>query len=109
MYNKENTIVDRREMLRIKLKSLAEEAKIIRKEERKTFGILRNELHTHRVRDVRRAARETHIAYGLILGRQLEQIEPGRTELEGVDSKNIEKMLRRYGPPGGIKLPSSKG
>ena len=49
MYAKDKeTIIDRREMLRIKVKSLTAEARIIRVEERKTFGALRNELHIHR-------------------------------------------------------------
>jgi hypothetical protein len=97
MYDKDRkTIVDRREMLRVKIKSLAEEAKIIRKEEQRTKGNLRTELHLHRTWDVRRAARETHIAYGLIKGRTLEQIEPNRKTEVNWDAVN--RMLKKYGP-----------
>jgi len=38
MYSKEGVLIDRREMLRVKIKSLAAEAKIIRLEERRTAG-----------------------------------------------------------------------
>lgn len=38
MYDKEGTFVDRREMLRVKLKSLTAEAKFIRHEERRCAG-----------------------------------------------------------------------
>lgn len=90
------TIIDRREMLRIKLKSLAEEARIIRKEEHRSWGQLRNELHLHRVGIVRKTARDTHIAYGLLKGRTIEQIEHGaKTE---PDWDAINKMLKKYGP-----------
>lgn len=113
MYDNEQKLVDRREMLRIKLKSLAEESRIIRKEEKRTFGPLRNELHNHRINVVRRAARETHIAYGLIRGLTLEQIEPGMTEEKFCfesnrffNRKNIEAMLSRYGGSSKPALPS---
>lgn len=93
--NKE-TIIDRREMLRVKLKSLAEEAKIIRCEERRSFGQIRDELHLHRVKDVRRAARMTHIAYALIKGRTMEQIEPNAGTEPDWDA--VGKMIKKYGP-----------
>lgn len=95
MYDKDNRIIDRREMLRIKIKSLAEEARIIRKEEHRTHGALRNELHLHRVGVVRHEARHTHIAYGLLRGRTIEQIEPGAKV--DPDMKKVEAMLKRYG------------
>lgn len=88
-------IVDRREMLRVKVKSLAEEAKIIRREERKTQGDLRNELHEHRVTVVRRAARDAHIAYGLIRGLTIDQMEP--TRKSEPDWEAIKKMVFKYG------------
>jgi hypothetical protein len=96
MYDKNGNIIDRREMLRIKLKSLAEEARIIRREERKTTGYLREALYLHRINDVRRAARDAHIAYGLIKGRTIEQMEPSRKSEPNWDA--VEKMLKKYGP-----------
>lgn len=99
MYAKDrNTILDRREMLRVKLKSLAEEARIIRREERRTWGQLREELHLHRVRDVRTEARATHLAYGFLRGRTLEQMEPGRVKLDPYLQGKVDAMLKKYGP-----------
>lgn len=99
MYAKDNvTIVDRREMLRVKLKSLTAEAKIIRREEQRTHTELRHELWWHRVSVVRGEARCTHLAYGFIRGRTLEQMEK-----KSVCPPNWEKvraMLKKYGPAG---------
>jgi hypothetical protein len=88
---------DNRRFLKIKLKSLAAEARIIRAEERKTSEELRHELHLHRVRDVRGEARATHIAYGFIRGTPY-----GRVEAEGsamnIDMwKRVEAMVWKYG------------
>jgi hypothetical protein len=65
---------DKRAMLRVKIKSLAEEAKIIRFEEARTKGEIRDQLHRHRVIDVRMAARNSHIAYTLIRGKEYSTI-----------------------------------
>jgi hypothetical protein len=91
-------LVDRREMLRVKVKSLAAEARIIRIEERKTHGQLRNELHAHRVVKVRRAARSAHLSYGFIRGRTLGQME--RTARTAPDWKDIKRLCREYGSRG---------
>lgn len=97
MYDETKVVLrDRREMLRVKLKSLAEEARIIRREERRTWGVLRDELHLHRVTVVRHEARCTHLAYGLIRGRTLQQMERRDTLDPGCKSK-VEAMLKKYG------------
>lgn len=99
MYAKDQvTIVDRREMLRIKIKSLAAEARIIRAEEKRTTHQLRNELHLHRVTVVRQEARCTHLAYGFIRGRTLDQMEPGQTNVSPYNSDRVRTMIKRYGP-----------
>ncbi len=94
------TLVDRREMLRVKLKSLAAEARIIRLEEKRAWAYpqYRQELHRHRVDAVRRAARDTHVAYGLIKGKTLDQIEGGSASAPNWDA--VEKMIKKYGPAG---------
>lgn len=94
--DKTDKIVDRREMLRIKVKSLAAEANIIRKEEKKAWGTLRDELHNHRVIQLRKAARSSYIAYGLIRGRTLEQME--NISLTEPDWNSVKVMLKKYGP-----------
>lgn len=102
---KDGSLLDRREMLRVKLKSLAEESRIIRKEERRTDGMLREELHKHRVREVRKAARHTHLAYGLIRGKTPEQIEPNA--VIPPDWKAVNAMIRKYGPVNAALVPES--
>lgn len=84
--------------LKIKLKSLAEEARIIRKEERRLKLAGRGpditQLHEHRLLVVRRCARETHIAYGYLRGLSYEQIErPKRAP----NWDNVEKIVKKYG------------
>ena len=97
MYAKDRiTIIDRREMLRVKLKNLADEARLIRREERRTHGTLRDELYLHRINIVRSAARETLLAYGFIKGLTLAQMEPTRRTEPNWD--NVKKMLKKYGP-----------
>ncbi|QIN95228.1 hypothetical protein DLP3_065 [Stenotrophomonas phage vB_SmaS_DLP_3] len=97
MYDKTQTkIIDRREMLKVKLKYLAAEARAIRKEERKTHGQLREELYRHRIDIVRKVCRDTHIAYGIIRGKTIDQIEPSRKSEP--DWKAINKMIMTYGP-----------
>lgn len=89
-------IIDRREMLRVKVKSLAVEAQIIRKEEQRARGQLRYELELHRKFVVRKAARHAHLAYGFIRGLTLEQMEP--TRKTDPDWETVRKMLKKYGP-----------
>ena len=84
--------------LKIKIKSLASEARMIRLEERKVKGYiryrnrnvsskeqpskidgrlrtLREGLHYHRIFDVRRESRSSCVAYGFLRGRDYGQIE----------------------------------
>ena len=102
MLTKEGTILDRREMLRIKIKSLAEEARIIRREEHRTRGPLREELYLHRIHDVRSESRAAHLAYGFIRGRTLEQMESkSRTKPRWNRVRDLCKKFGAYGfePP----------
>lgn len=105
MHTKDGTIVDRREMLRVKLKSLAVEAKIIRQEEDKVrpkSSLLRTELREHRVGAVRKEARASSLAYGFIKGYKRTQIEVSFRQLPDVLDKELRgkviAMVKRYGP-----------
>lgn len=111
MYSKDRTkIIDHREMLRVKLKSLAAEAKIIRLEEKRTHGQLRDQLYNHRILVVRQEARATHLAYGFIRGLTLEQMEPNRKPFSESPRtakifedrlwEKVRGMLKKYGPTG---------
>lgn len=103
---------DKRRLLKIKLKSLMEEVKIIRHEEDKLKPAIRkgsegaakmvNEMAHHRRWDLRRESRATLLAYGFIRGRSYEQIEPKVTHYHvPVEVKQrverIAKMVHRYG------------
>ena len=100
----EKRVHDRRVFLKVKIKSLAAEARIIRAEEGKRKGKDNEEeragLHEHRVRVVRSEQRHTLLAYGFIRGRALEQIEPKSTT--PVDWKKVKGMVERYGAYGAV-------
>lgn len=100
--------------LRVKIKSLAEEATIIRHEERKTLkrrDWFRNRqgpnevvehydsvyvgLHTHRTYDVRNEARAAQLALGFLRGKTYDQVE-----MKGSKSPNIRRVAeiaRKFG------------
>ena len=63
--------------LKIKIMSLAAEARIIRNEERKWPGQsdARQGLHLHRVHDVREECRSANLAYGFLRGRAYKALE----------------------------------
>ena len=97
MYSKDRvTLLDRREMLRVKIKSLAEEARIIRREERATFGTLREELYRHRMDVVRSEARHAHLAYGFIRGLSYEQMEASTNQSPYWE--RVRQLIKKYGP-----------
>jgi len=92
--------------LKVKVKSLAEEARIIRREECRLKsrpvpkrpagweGTLSG-LHSHRTQNVREEARATHLAYGFLRGRSRSQIEGGALTEPSWD--RVEAMVKRYG------------
>lgn len=110
MYVKDtlDRIADRREMLRVKIKSLAAEAGIIRREEHRQrfdrrgrargFGPIAAELQWHRTGVVREEARLAHIAYALVRGRDADTIEPNGPGLTAEQWKRVRAMLVKYGP-----------
>jgi hypothetical protein len=87
-------MTDRRTYLKIKIKSLAAEAKIIRKEERKQKGRLREGLYLHRLLVVRAESRLSQIAYGFIRGRAYSQIEKNAKPF---DKKRVLSLIEKFG------------
>lgn len=87
---------DKRLFLKVKLKSLMSESKIIRKEElkHKRTGI-QGELHHHRTQVVRHEARLTHLAYAYIRGKEWPEQE--RYQFTKKDMEKIEGMVKKYG------------
>lgn len=94
---------DRRRFLKVKLKTLAAEARIIRREEQRTHDpALREALYLHRILKVRRAARNTHLAYGYLRGRSYTQLEASCAEAP--DWADVKRMVKQYG---GLELDST--
>lgn len=88
--------MDERTYLKVKIKSLAEEAKIIRLEtKRAKRASIRDGLSLHRKGPVRHEARHTHLAYGFLRGRGYRQIEPKAHVAPDWDK--VRKMIERYG------------
>ena len=80
--------------MKIKIKSLAAEAVIIRQEERKTSGDTRTSLHLHRTLDVRREARASLLAYAYLRDKPLETLErPGSRKVNWPDVMRIAKQF----------------
>lgn len=91
---------DHRLFLKVKIKSLAEEARIIRKEEKRCNSFLKHELRVHRTSVVRLEARATLLAYGYIRGRTYKQLEGKVTPNHYTDKALCTKakaMVEKYG------------
>jgi len=85
--------------LKIKVKTLAEEARIIRHEERKVHGMRRWGLQHHRRTVVRAAARRTLVAYQWVRGRDWEACASTDPATRLRDRSSVEKMIKKYGTP----------
>ena len=81
--------------LKVKVKSLTAEARIIRLEEARSRGDLREELRAHRRKDVRREQRATQLAYGYLRGIARARVEP--KPLTEPDWTRVEAMVKKYG------------
>lgn len=89
-----------RQSLRVKIKSLAEEARIIRQEERRVRGsradTQRGYLHWHRVNIVRAEARAAQLAYAFLRGnRSYKQTEPNASEPVWID--RVKRLVSKFG------------
>jgi hypothetical protein len=67
--------MDKRVQLKIKIKSLAAESKIIRAETKKAPKWLKGHLHHHRVMDVRIESRYAQLAYAFLRNVDYSQVE----------------------------------
>jgi hypothetical protein len=81
--------------LRVKIKSLAAEAAIIRGEARRTRGLVRWGLNHHRTTVVRKAARESLLAYSMLRGVPYNAVE--RSCREAPDWAAVSAVARRFG------------
>lgn len=89
--------------LKIKIMSLAAEARIIRAEEKKWPGehVARIGLHEHRIHSVRPEARHALLAYGFLRGRSYRQLE--RTAAQPPDWERVGQLIEKFGG-GGVRL-----
>src|SRR5690348_6675706 len=83
--------------IKIKIKSLAEEAKIIRQEELKFPGEyeVRRGLYEHRMNSVRPECRAANLAYGFLRGKSYEQIE--RNPKTKPNWSRVQRIAEKYG------------
>jgi len=88
--------MDCRIYLKVKLKSLAEEARIIRAETNKAkLPSIKDGLASHRRGIVRYEARHTLLAYGFLRGRSYRQLE--QKAKEAPNWAKVRKMVEKYG------------
>ena len=82
--------------LKVKIKSLAVEARIIRKEERKAkLQFIRNHLQNHRRYNVRDEARWSQLAYGFLRGLEYSQMEAKNST--DVNWTRVTKLVEKFG------------
>lgn len=86
---------NRTRMLKVKIKSLAAEAVIIRREEQPSKGEERSQLCEHRRGIVRYEARHSQIAYGYLRGLRYDQVERGCPKPFNADK--VRSMVERFG------------
>lgn len=101
--NRENPMKTMLKMLKVKIKSLAEEARIIRLEEGRCGkdDILRGKLHDHRVKDVRREQRLSLLAYAFLRGKPLAKVEPKSDNPP--DWSRVGKLVEKFGTVSWLK------
>lgn len=88
--------------LKVKVKVLAYEAQVIRREEvtarNKGRTVLRSDLYHHRIGVVRREARATHLARAFLWDKDYKTVEGNR--VHGFENGVLDStlsMIRRYG------------
>jgi hypothetical protein len=88
--------MNRKIALKIKVKHLAQEARIIRKEEQRSRGDTRDWLYLHRINSVRPECRASHLAYAFSKGTPLAKVEKYPHEIPTSTWKRVTKMIVLY-------------
>ena len=86
---------DRIVHLRIKIKSLVDESRNIRREANKTSGMAKWKLNQHRKTTVREHTRDNLLAYGILLGIRYETME--KKCLIHPDFRAVAKHAKTFG------------
>lgn len=92
--------INHQKYLKVKVKSLAEESRIIRLEEKRSFGPQREGLYHHRLFVVRIESRAAQLAYAYLRGQTLDQVEAPTTQDHYYRQKAIaraQKIVQKYG------------
>lgn len=86
-----------RQALRVKIKSLAEEARIIRQEEQRLDGqdFRRGGLRGHRIRDVRQEARAAQVAYAYLRRKSYQATEHAAKSAPNL--ARVREIVRKFG------------
>jgi hypothetical protein len=94
---------NRVKMLKVKVKSLAAEARIIRLEERRAVAgsWLHRELYLHRIHDLRDEQRSSLLAYAFLRGKARAACEPKTDPHNPPDYARVLKLAGKFGPVGG--------
>lgn len=85
--------------LKVKVKHLAAEARIIRREANKLSGLDKHSLNQHRTTTVRREARATQLVYGYLRGTPYRSMEAtcDYTVFAQYTRPRMDAMLKKYG------------
>lgn len=86
---------ERTRHLKIKIKSLADEARTIRAESKKTSGMEKWNLNEHRTKVVRPHTRHNLLAYGILIGIPYEVMEKKCNEPPKFSE--VSKIAKRFG------------
>ena len=89
-------MINKKLALRVKVKHLAQEARIIRNEEKRTYGDTRDWLYLHRINGVRPECRATHIAYAFAKGTALKAVEKYPSRIPTSVWARVTKMVQLY-------------
>ena len=89
-------MINKKLALKVKVKHLAEESRIIRVEERKNYGDTREWLYLHRIGIVRPVARATNIAYAFAKGTSLDKVERYPDRIPTEIWKMVAAMVKKY-------------
>jgi hypothetical protein len=98
------TINDERHLLKVRVKHLAAEAKIIRQEENQHHGMSKWKMQNHRKTTLRDAARRVQFAYAIVRGKTRERTAGTYgTKVHSLkrfqDQEAVSKLVEKYGDP----------
>ena len=89
-------MIDKKKALKVKIKHLAEEARIIRLEEKRSNDDTRDWLYYHRIYTVRPECRATHIAYAFCKKKELKAVEKNPAAIPQSVWARTTQMIKKY-------------